>query len=228
MAYGVLFVITGAFLVASSVVQGGANWLLIWPAVAFSTVGIAYLGRWPGLLGKKDNGRIRGANLLILLPYLLLARISWSFLRTVRKAPPHDELLPGIVIGRRLLGHEVPGEIATIVDLTAELREPYRVRSGRTYIALPVLDSSVPDDEALVGLVARIHEAPRKVYIHCAEGHGRTGLVACAYLMSIGEAKDPGDALRQVRERRPRVTLSSAQRAQLERLKTSWGQARDD
>ena len=228
MTYGVLFMIMGGIFATISLLEGGPYWLLAWPGVAFTLVGIAYLGRSPRLLGKKDNGRIRGPILLILLPYFALVRITWSLLRAVRKTPPHDELLPGIVIGRRLLGHEVPGDISTIVDLTAEFREPYRVRSGRTYLALPVLDGSVPDDEALLRLLERIHESPRKVYIHCAEGHGRTGLVACAYIMSTGGARDPGEAILKVKERRPRATLSSAQRAQLERMKTTLVQARDE
>ena len=80
---------------------------------------------------------------------------------------------------------------------------------------------SVPGDDELLRLVSRIHEAPRTVYIHCAEGHGRTGLVASAYLISIGEAKESEEALRRVRERRPKVTLSSAQRAQLKRMEAS-------
>jgi protein-tyrosine phosphatase len=49
------------------------------------------------------------------------------------------------------------------------------------------------------------------IYIHCAQGHGRTGMFAAAVLLSSGQAATPEEALRLVTSARPGVRLSGDQ-----------------
>ena len=51
------------------------------------------------------------------------------------------------------------------------------------------------------------------VYIHCAQGHGRTGFFACALLLRRGLAATAAEAEARVVAARPGVKLRQAQRA---------------
>jgi protein-tyrosine phosphatase len=54
------------------------------------------------------------------------------------------------------------------------------------------------------------------VFIHCAQGHGRTGLAAIALLLHRGEVSDIEEGLSLLRSIRPGIGLSADQRACLE------------
>ncbi len=60
-------------------------------------------------------------------------------------------------------------------------------------------------------LVADVLNRGSGVYIHSAKWHGRTGLVAAALLLRHGDARDAGEAMAMVRDRRPKARLSGAQ-----------------
>ena len=49
------------------------------------------------------------------------------------------------------------------------------------------------------------------MYIHCADGHGRTGLFTAALLGKLSLANTPDAALRIIQNQRPGVKLSFAQ-----------------
>ena len=53
---------------------------------------------------------------------------------------------------------------------------------------------------------------PGDVYIHCAEGHGRTALVATSILLARGDAQSAGEAIARVLEQRPLARMNAAQR----------------
>ncbi|TWU44827.1 hypothetical protein Poly51_58930 [Rubripirellula tenax] len=59
---------------------------------------------------------------------------------------------------------------------------------------------------------------PKPVLIHCAQGHGRTGLVAAAVLIVSGEAQTAADAIAIIQAVRPGVELNKAQRMILEQI----------
>ena len=113
---------------------------------------------------------------------------------------------------------ELPGEIDTVVDLTAEMWEAAEIRATHRYLARPILDGHVPDDTALVALVGEIEALAGSVYIHCAEGRGRTGMLAAALLIARGRAPDLSTALNLGRQRRPSLRLSASQAALVERV----------
>ena len=57
-----------------------------------------------------------------------------------------------------------------------------------TAMHFPVRDLSIPDEDALYGILMEIEDRLRKgeiIYIHCWGGRGRAGLVACCLLSKI-------------------------------------------
>ena len=104
-----------------------------------------------------------------------------------------------------------------MVDLTTEFDEPKEIRSQKGYYSLPILDGSIPDFDA----VCKLHESTKdkNIYIH-AQGHGRTGVVACLLLVMRGEFEDPLSALEHLKVIRPKLNVNSGQFAFLEESTT--------
>lgn len=65
------------------------------------------------------------------------------------------------------------------------------------YIHLPIIDGGAPNKKEfiknLVGIIQEL-ENGKKIYIHCAGGHGRTGLYVCGLIMLLYKV-DVGHAL---------------------------------
>jgi len=104
------------------------------------------------------------------------------------------------------------------VDLTAEFVAPRLVRTRDSYLCLPTLDNSVPEEESFVELVHKIARWPGGVYVHCASGHGRSATVAAAVLIARGLAADGKTAEEMLKEARPGIRLSPGQRRLLGRV----------
>ena len=64
-------------------------------------------------------------------------------------------------------------------------------------------------------LASQIATAETPLYIHCAQGHGRTGLVAALFLLAHGDADTPDTAIEMIQSSRPLVGLNGVQRASL-------------
>jgi protein-tyrosine phosphatase len=120
--------------------------------------------------------------------------------------------------GRRVLASELPPGVALVIDLTAEFPEPRGVRTGRAYRSLPVLDAGLPDEAAFREAVKAAAACPGAVYVHCAQGRGRTGLFVAAVLLARGLATTSAEAVARVRACRPGVRLKPAQRRTLDRF----------
>ena len=136
----------------------------------------------------------------------------WHLSRALRRESPFNELVEGITIGRRLLPGEYPEGIESVVDLTAEFPESSRIRQGRIYRAFPILDGSPSTPAALEQIARAIMDLPGDVYIHCAEGHGRTALVATSLLLARGDVRSSSEAAALVLERRPLARMNTTQR----------------
>ena len=108
-----------------------------------------------------------------------------------------------------------------MADLTAEFAEPRAVRDGRRYLCLPTLDASVPPDAEFREFVQAVLRESGPTYLHCAEGHGRSGMVAAALLMSKGLATDLEDAVTQLRNARPGIRLNERQAVLVARVSSS-------
>jgi len=134
--------------------------------------------------------------------------------RIVEREPAFNTLTENIFIGRRLLSRELPDDIDHVVDLTCEFNEPKALRS-LSYHSLQILDGLVPSSDQLLEWADRISKLSGNIYIHCAEGHGRTGLLAASVLLYLGHSQTPNEALQFIRSKRPLVRLGRRQLAAL-------------
>ena len=211
MKYAALFLILGPALVIEAVTCRGLYWLLVWPGISLTLVGLAYLRLGPAVFGKKADGTMAWYSFVPLLPYLLAAWAVWHVARILGREDCYNQVAPGLFVGRRPRSHELPSEVSLVVDLAAEFIECRAVRTGRRYLSVPMLDTGILDDDAFLALVREVADWPGPVYIHCAQGHGRTGTVAAAVLLAKRDCDSVDAAIARLRAARPRLAMGKAQ-----------------
>ena len=214
MKYGILFSIVAVLLTTAAIIHNGWLLLLLWPALSFGIVALGYLHFGPSVYRKSERGLLAPITQLLLLPYLAYLWAVWYAVRLVKREPALNQLTDNIFIGRRLLSHELPDQIDHVIDLTCEFNELKTLRSS-SYHSFQILDGFAPSPEQLRQWVDQAAGLSGNIYIHCAEGHGRTGLFAAALLLCIGHSKSPDDALQFIKSKRPLVRLSQRQMAVL-------------
>ena len=234
VAYGSVFTVLAALAAFAAVLASG--WLL-WPlrvagaaaALSFLLVAIAYYGAGPRLLLKRSSGRRHPAAWLVHWPHFALTALAYRVSRIVAREPAYVEVAPNVFLGCRLTAREArraeaAGWVA-VLDLAAELPEVRPLRELANYRSLPVLDATAMSLERLRDAVEWVkrHAANGPVYVHCALGHGRSALVAAAYLLAVGLAADAKSAVKRLRALRPGVRLSRSQRRSLDRLAGEGG-----
>ncbi len=219
MKYNFIFSLSGLYLIRFGFDFGNARWLILWTGVSFIAVGAAYGCLGAKVFGKRSDGTMGWVNICLLMPYLLLTWITWHLQRLIRKEDCYNEIAPGIWLGRRVFLNELPDDnISLIVDLTAEFPEPKNVISGRAYICVPTLDASVPDYQVFHKLINKICAWQGNIYIHCALGHGRSATVVAATLVAKGLVNNTNQAEALVKNKRPKIEFSKAQRDLLKRI----------
>lgn len=211
MKYAALFLTLGIALIVLGIKFGGLGWLLVWTGVSFVVVGAGYGGLGPRIFGKNQDGKIASWAIILLFPYLVGYWTRWYFLRLINQEDCANEIVPGIWVGRRALPDELPENISLIVDFAAEISEEPEVIANRTYIYLPTLDATVPEDRIFKDIVKKVFDWDGNVYIHCAFGHGRSVAFAAAVLMTRGLADNVEQAEEIIKKVRPRVKLSQVQ-----------------
>jgi protein-tyrosine phosphatase len=216
--YALIFLLLGVSLVTLAVSFEGVCWLLLWPAFDGLLLSAAYAGLGPRVCGKRADGRLAWWAVVLLLPYLGLTWFVWHLSRLVSRERPCHEVAPTLWVGRRPFAHELPPGVSLVVDLTAEFVAHREVLRGRTYLCLPTLDLSAPDEKAFQHLVSRVAGWQGTVYVHCAAGHGRSAAVAAAVLIARGLAGSVEEAESLMRKVRPGIRLTPAQRSLLRRI----------
>ncbi|NOU32645.1 MAG: hypothetical protein HOO96_32475 [Polyangiaceae bacterium] len=211
--YGFVLTAVGALVIAFGCVADGspARWALGWLGASFIAVGIAYARGYAGAFGKREDGRLAAHRVVALLPYLALTWAIWHLARWVAREAPTSRAAPGLWLARRLRPSEVPPDVETIVDLTAELAEPQAIRERSGYRAFPILDGGHPSVRALSAVLRAI---PRSgtVLFHCAQGHGRTAMVACCWLLETATVRTHEAAEAMVVAARPGARMNGTQR----------------
>lgn len=193
----------------------------LWTSVAFMCVATGYFAVGGRVFGKRPDGTLSTLGILAFAPYLVLALIIAAVCRWILREPACQQVSERLYLGRRLLGRESrlldQLQVVAVLDLTAATPEPETIRSGRAYRSVPLLDATAPPldvlREAVQWVIQQSENGP--VYVHCAAGHGRAGLVAGAYLLAIGEAADADDSVQKLQNIRPLVRLSCEQRCRL-------------
>jgi protein-tyrosine phosphatase len=218
MKYALIFSLIGVLLLLLAVEGGGLCWFLLWPALDGLLLSGAYAGLGPRVCGKRADGRLAWWAVVLLLPYLGLTWLVWHLSWFVSRELPCHEVAPTLWVGRRPFAHELPPGVSLVVDLTAEFVAHPEVLRGRTYLCLPTLDMSAPDEKAFQHLVSRVAGWQGIVYVHCAAGHGRSATVAAAVLIVRGLANSVEEAEELMRKVRPGIRLAPAQRSLLRRI----------
>lgn len=210
---GALFVFLGCMMAVLAYVSGGWGWFLLWPALSFGVVGLCYGLNRPEWFGKSADGSLSGLVVVFLGPFLMMTWGTWHLARLLERKPAYHRVNDGLFVGRRLLGSEVFEGPGTVVDLTCEFFEPEVLVQGRKWVLVPTLDASVPEREVVLRALGEVVGEEGPVYVHCAQGHGRTGLFAAMLLGARGEAKSADEALEVLKAVRPGIRLNRKQRA---------------
>ncbi|MGB7325234.1 MAG: tyrosine-protein phosphatase [Rubripirellula sp.] len=218
MKYGFLFLLLAIAIGVAAFRGGPWAWLLFYPAFSFGVVASAYLFSAPGVFGKRFDGRRSRLGTLLVLPYVLYVSAVWHVVRFLSREPKTSMLNDDIELSRRLLRHELPEGIVSVVDLTCEFTEPKDGWGLQSYLCHPMLDGTGSTSDEIRELADEIIKMPKPVLIHCAQGHGRTGLVAAAVLIVSDRAQTAADAIAIIQAVRPGVELNKAQRMILEQL----------
>ncbi|MFW6163552.1 MAG: protein-tyrosine phosphatase family protein [Planctomycetota bacterium] len=213
MKQAVLFTVAGLFCVGLAVYRPGVvpSPLLAWCGVAVGSVGVAYGVGSPRVFGKRADGTLAWWAIALLLPYLLVQWATWWCWKALSREPAWHEVAPGLCLGRRAIGRELPKEVGVVVDLTDGFPKPWDYAPGIEYVALPTLDGRPPPRAAAMALLARLAEDPRGLYVHCAQGHGRSATLVTLLLVLRNVTPTIDEAVGLVQARRPAVGLSRAQ-----------------
>jgi hypothetical protein len=223
MTRGSVLLLLGVALVAIGSIRG--VWFLpfVWLGVDFVVLGVAHIKQAHNLFGKRPDGSLPLWRWVLFLPLLLYTSAVWRLSILLSREPAQNKVADELVIGRRLLPNEVQGEFVNYIDLTAEFQEPRSIRQLPAYRSFPILDASAPDPEALNQMLARL--PPGRTFIHCAQGHGRTGLFTLAFMLRSGAIKSVEEGLAKLQSVRPRIRLSGAQRQCIDTFATTHKKA---
>ena len=204
-----LLTLLGVALVVLGILERGWFLIAVWLGGNFLVLGVAHSRGSHRVFGKRADGTLPLWSWLVFLPLLLYTTMVWHLIRLFSREPAHSVVTEQLVVGRRLLPSEFQGEFDNFVDLTAEFSEPSSIRHSPSYRSFPILDGGAPTPEALRAAVASLR--PGRTVIHCAQGHGRTGLFALAVLLSSGIARNVEDGLQMLTKARPGIRLSKGQ-----------------
>jgi hypothetical protein len=209
MSYRHLLTLLGLVLMAIGLFERGWLLLSVWLGCDFLVLGIAHGCGAHRIFGKRSDGSLPVWSWMVFLPLLLYTNAVWRVARMLSREPAHNRVTDNLLVGRRLLPGELDGNFANYIDLTAEFSEPAAIRRSVAYQCFPILDGSAPDPKALHEFVGRLR--PGKTFIHCAQGHGRTGLFALAILLKSGAARTVSEGLENLKTVRPGIALTAIQ-----------------
>lgn len=210
MAYSFVLFLLAALLFLAGVFGPGWPPLEVWLASNFLALALAHHKGLHSMLGKQPDGALAGWSWVVFAPLLAYTQLVWHLLRFVSREPAYHVISEQLVVGRRLLPLELDTQFDNYVDLTAEFSEPRAIRLLPAYVSFPLLDAAAPSPAALHAALTSLK--PGRTYIHCAQGHGRTGLFALALLLCSGTSASVDEGLSMLRTVRPGIRLNKAQR----------------
>jgi hypothetical protein len=194
---------------ALAIRMGWFGFPLFWLGANFLILAGAYLTRAHRVFGKTPTGTLPLWSWCAFFPYLIYASVVWNLARILSREQSTNQVTDNLVVGRRLLTKELVGDCANYVDLTTEFQEPCEIRRSSAYISFPILDAGAPKPESLRKAVASLK--PGKTFVHCAQGHGRTGLFALAILITTRVGTSVEDGLKLLQDARPGIRLNKEQ-----------------
>ncbi len=209
MKYPITFFILGGLVSYLAVTLGGWWHLLHWFSFSCFALSAGYARLGPRVFGKRPDGHIPIWSKVIHLPYMIYSESVWQLVCLLSRENPTDIVSSDLILGRRLRLSECPEGVSNYVDLTAEVEDPAEIRGSTHYINLPILDASVPPPDALHSAIAQLK--PGTTFVHCAQGHGRTGLFALALLAERHRIQSFDEGMTLIKSARPGVGLNKTQ-----------------
>jgi predicted protein tyrosine phosphatase len=189
--------------------------MLVYFAMSFTALAIAYAGAGPRLFMKSVTGRRSWVAWVVFAPYFLLSHGLLILHSRVTSEPAYVQVLPNVFFGRRLFRHETAGVMwSSVLDLAAEFSAS---TDWNHYHSLPVLDATAPTEAELQSAFAWLADATqtgsvtRSVYVHCALGHGRSACVVIGYLLTLGVVQSVDEGVERLRSLRSGVRLHPEQ-----------------
>ena len=127
--------------------------LAAWTSATFCWVAAGYFWLGPRIFGKRSDGSVSSVCLLLLAPYVVLGLTSTTIARYIWVEVPVSQLTNRLYFGRRLLGREnhllEECGVVAVLDLTGAFPEPKAIRTGRSYRAITLLDTTSPSLDVL-------------------------------------------------------------------------------
>jgi protein-tyrosine phosphatase len=210
MKYPLAFTMIGVAVSYGGWQLGGWWHVLHWYSLSCFVQAVGYGIGSSATFGKSEDGKIVLWARVLHFPHWLYSSTLWTLLYVFSRENKYDQVTDDLIVGRRLLANEMPKGIDVWVDLTAEFEDSPTIRSNVSYVCLPILDAWVPSAEDLIKVLKALPKGT--TYVHCAQGHGCTGLFAIALLMYRGHAEDSEGAMAKLRRHRPSLRLASKQR----------------
>ncbi len=222
--YGVLMIllgVAGLFAIRKGMVVG-YTWhkvsvLLFWGMTIAGLLHYAYRENDQDLFGKTADGRISPVYFLVMLPYLSLLWARQTAIIVFSRENKYDKIRDSVWAGRRPARlSDLPEGATVCVDLAAEFPGAKFLRdasNGIQYVSFPILEASTRNYDDLIGCIDSLPEGG--IYIHCAQGHGRTGFFSAAYLLRRGKVETLPQAEEMITAARPGIKLRKAQREYL-------------
>ncbi|WP_339744532.1 dual specificity protein phosphatase family protein [uncultured Rubinisphaera sp.] len=193
--------------------RGSYYSVFCWPAISFLLVSIAYCFDEVRIFGKQSNGSRRCLATVILLPYLIFARLIWLLQILISSEPAYSTINDSLIISRRLRAWELPQDVTHICDLTCEFLDPLKFRENYSYICYPILDARAVDPDQLMKFAISLVPAQNgKLLIHCANGHGRTAMFAAIWLLVHFKTNSSEEAIEILKASRPAIRLKPIQK----------------
>lgn len=214
-AVGVYLLWQQGFLLAWSTLW---SILLMWFGVGLIGGGCAFLFEAPSLYCKRPGGTLPLVIWLYMGGWLAIYRTIWLVKQAFclrEKDRMFDRVASRLLMGR--LMWELPAcsgepKVDMVVDVTCEWSEPQPLRDVPKYVLFPVVDTTRPtvaDTLRIAELVVRHLEdlGAGSVYIHCANGYGRSAIVMAAVLLAGGICDTARDAMEMIVAARPVVSF---------------------
>lgn len=199
--------------------SGWSRSLWLWVFVNTNLFCLAYGLNQPRLiLGKTRHGRINPLFFVANLPWLLFSWLVWWLQQKLLREPAAHHLGDsGWTIGAYPGRGYPPNRYDVVVDLTAEFPAARVVDAA--YVALPNLDAVALSHPPDVALLHQLGIGPHsRVFVHCAQGHGRSATWCATALTAMGRFDCTSQAHAWILSFRPQATLSYSQRKQLQAL----------
>ncbi|WPT13647.1 YnbD [Picochlorum sp. SENEW3] len=186
------------------------------------------------MLGKRTrDGSIDPVRWILTMPYHVLLQLKLYIERLSGEENQYDMIMDGLYLGSwpahvGLLPTDDDIKLG-VIDVTCEL--PCRVREVCDgYHLIPVWDTHSPTPEMIQQAVewamdfmgrmddnsVRRKNDTRRLFVHCAHGHGRSATVLGAILIALNEEDSAESVVKLMKRGRPRVRLNSRQLAGLQ------------